>query len=43
MNKERINTSREDKRALVKTLSKQIGPLKKAGENADELMAEVGI
>jgi seryl-tRNA synthetase len=38
--KELIQES-EEKRALVKTLSKQIGPLKKAGESADELMAEV--
>ncbi len=38
--KELIQES-EEKRALVKALSKQIGPLKKAGESADELMAEV--
>ena len=38
--KELIQES-EENRALVKSLSKQIGPLKKAGESADELMAEV--
>ena len=31
----------EENRALVKSLSKKIGPLKKAGESADDLMREV--
>ena len=42
MNKEKsLIQESEESRALVKSLSKQIGPLKKAGESADELMAEV--